>query len=241
MKTLRLFYLTILLLTFPLFGYCKTCFISLGLDCQAAYQLSNFNLRSLEFPFDWMVSLNFSGIILAIDDNCESFLDPSVLIYKETYVENSYYQFGYNHFFPLIGKPIKDEVFVPGTIVPNFLDYLPNVKSIQKKKIDNLFFALNLSQNFIVFLRTHSNPEEAQIFVKFIKKKYPNLKFLLAVIHDKKELNNDWVIHHVVNFYVTQLLNPENARPQHNWWHEKEWAIIFKQLNQLSRYLNTIK
>ena len=57
------------------------------------------------------------------------------LVYQTSYIENTYYQFGFNHFFPLVGHPVTEEVHVAGTVVPNFLDFLQNKNLKAKERI----------------------------------------------------------------------------------------------------------
>ena len=93
--------------------------------------LINFNLRKAAYPLDWMVSHNFYGVVEVFKTDFKYFLDPEFLAYRVNYIENMYYQFGYNHFFPLIGQPVTEEVHVAGVVVPNYLDYLPFVQEVK--------------------------------------------------------------------------------------------------------------
>lgn len=232
MNIFKIACLTTLFLCTQIFCYCDIHFISLGRDCQSANQLRNFKLRMAAYPFDWMVSRNFCGIILAIQDDLKHFLDPSLLTYKVSFIENTYYQFEYNHFFPLMGRPITEEVFEAGTIVPNFMDFLPAVQQVQNKRINRLLTLLSSKEDTIVFVRTHASPDEASAFAKMIKKKYPHLNFYLVVVHENENLIGDWNIPNVVNFYACKRSGLAD------WWNQAEWESIFYKIYQI---LNPIK
>jgi hypothetical protein len=196
-------------------------YIGLGRDCQVAIILRDLQIRRAAYPLDWMVCSNFYGVIEVFKDDFKYFLDPNFLIYKESYIENSYYQFGYNHFFPIIGFPIYDDIHIAGTIVPNFLDHLPAVQATQGKRIQRLLDLLS-SDEKIVFIRTHAMPDEARAFVHAIEQKYPHLKFRLVVVHERQDLIGDWNIPKVLNFYACQRSG------DHDWWIPQEWANIIQ-------------
>lgn len=194
-------------------------YIGLGRDCQVTGALIHFNLRAAAYPLDWMVSLHFDGVIHAFQTDFKQFLNPSFLVYQTHYIENTYYQFGYNHFFPLVGHPITDEVHVAGTVVPNFLDYLPHVKEVQNRRIKRLLNLLS-SQDNIVFIRTHSTPHEAADFMNMIKYRYPKKKIFLVVVHEREDLIGEWFLPNVLNFYASQRTGFAD------WWTMDEWAKI---------------
>ncbi|MDP1880206.1 MAG: DUF1796 family putative cysteine peptidase [Parachlamydiaceae bacterium] len=228
MRLFKIAYLFVAFLCFQTTGYCQIHFISLGRDCEVAFNLRQFNLRRNPYPFDWLASDNFSGIMLAINDDLQYLLNPNLLIHKGFYIENILYQFKYNHFFPIVGKPLTEEVFESGQIVPNFLKFLPYVKSIQNIRIENFFKTLSSVNDKIIFIRTHATPNESEEFVQLIKKKYPNLDFHLVVVHERTDLIGNWNIPHVINFYTTtkKAIFP-------GWWHSSEWNNIFNHIINL--------
>lgn len=223
MSIFRVISLIVIIFFSPLSVQSEVHYIGLGRDCQVAGVLINFNLRKAAYPLDWMVSHNFYGVIEVFKTDFKYFLDPEFLAYRVNYVENMYYQFGYNHFFPLIGQPVTEEVHVAGVVVPNYLDYLPFVQEVQNRRIQRL---LNLvsSNEKIVFIRTHSTPDEAKAFMDMMKDKYPQLDFLLAVVHERADLIGDWHIPNVLNFYASQ----RNGFA--DWWTLDEWVGIFLQI-----------
>ncbi|MDP1880208.1 MAG: DUF1796 family putative cysteine peptidase [Parachlamydiaceae bacterium] len=228
MNLFRIAFLTLFFCCFQISVFCHVHFISLGRDCQPASQLIHFKLRLKPYPFDWMVSGNFSGITMAIQDDLKYFLDPFFLYHGESYIGNNYYQFGYNHFFPLIGHPLTEEVCVAGTVVPNYLDFLSHVQRVQNIRKENLLFLLSTTNDQVIFIRTHAIPSEAEEFVNMIKIKYPNLNFILFIVHENENLIGDWGIPNVKNYYASQRLGIVN-----DWWSYNEWKLIFNHIYQL--------
>lgn len=189
-------------------------FVGVGRDCQAAEALKAFKLRKASYPFDWFVSKDFNMVTLAIEKDFEFFLDPAYLLnVKQSYVENTYYHFYYNHFFPVVNW----------ILVSNWLDYLPEVQTTQYRRIARFQDLLN-SQNTIVFIRTHCSSTEAESFVKMIKIKYPTLDFVLAVVNEGSDVKDDWQIPHVLNFYASKKIGLVD------WWALSEWESIFAQI-----------
>jgi hypothetical protein len=215
-KSSNIILYSILLLLFHSSAYThQVHYIGVGRDCQVAEELKAFGLRKASYPFDWFVSRNFNTVIMAIEEDFEFFLDIDYLIYREGsgYIENSHYSFLYNHFFPTVNW----------IIVPNWGDYLPAVQTTQNRRIKRFQDLLN-SQDTVVFIRTHCLPEEADHFVKVIKNKYPNLDFILTVVHDREDLKDDWCIPHVLNFYASK------RKGVVDWWDRSEWIVVFEHI-----------
>lgn len=191
-------------------------YVSLGRDCQPASAFIGFQLREASFPLDWVASPNFEGVIEAFRDDFKYFLDPNYLQYFPHGILNTYYNFGFNHFFPA-----KD-----GVVPENFLDYLPEVRATQNRRIQRVKDLLT-SNEVIVFIRTHIEPIQAAHFVALLRTKYPQLRFLLAVVHERADLIGNWHLDRVVNFYASQRSGAGD------WWSPGEWGAIFGQINQI--------
>lgn len=76
---------------------CYSHFISLGYFCSVASELERIGLRSVSSPFDWCIS-DFKGVILAIEQEFEGFLDCSNLMQNSERHE-IYYNEKYNLLF----------------------------------------------------------------------------------------------------------------------------------------------
>lgn len=190
----------------------QTFFIGVGRDCQVAEVLKAFSLRNASYPFDWFVSRDFNKVIMAIEEDFEFFLDPDYLLYRTgyVYIENTRYNFLYNHFFPTNNW----------IVIPDWKDYLPEVQVTQNRRIKRFQDLLN-SNDTVVFIRTHCLPQEADNFVKMIKIKYPNLHFVLAVVHEIEDLKDDWHIPNVLSFYASKRNHIVD------WWDYSEWLTVF--------------
>ena len=103
-----------------------------------------------------MISHNFEGVLQAFDDEFANFLDPAYLSYATTLVQNTYYDFGFNHFFPLEGLPDNEPINIAGIVRTNYLDYLPSIQAAQGIRIDRLNKLLS-SNEMVVFVRTHND------------------------------------------------------------------------------------
>ncbi len=77
-------------------------FISLGANCYVSEDLKKLGLRDCSYPFDWLFSDDFFGIISAIENNFSDFLSYNVLLQhndnKSRYY-NSTYKFSFFHDF----------------------------------------------------------------------------------------------------------------------------------------------
>jgi hypothetical protein len=58
----------------------KPMFVSLGSSCIPAGMLRNGGLRDAAFPLDWLLSLDTDGVIKAIEDDFNNFLNDEYLI-----------------------------------------------------------------------------------------------------------------------------------------------------------------
>ena len=202
--------------------------ISLGRNCQPAARLRQFNLRHTAYPFDWVINDNFDGLIQCVDDNFDHFLTAAHLFYNGGRIENKKYSIDFYHDFPTIGShnnSVGLENELDGTIVPNYFDFLPEVQKKYHPRI-NRFLNTLTSNDEVVFFRTDIGPESANRFVEMLSSKYPSLNYILVVVHGKKDLQYNWNIPHVANFYVER---PDDVH--RHWWHETEWLAIFKSLN----------
>ncbi|MBA2368591.1 MAG: hypothetical protein H0V82_06165 [Candidatus Protochlamydia sp.] len=223
MKIFKILILSACFLLGYLPAHAGTHFISLGRDCQVAGRMIAFNLRNAAYPLDWMVSPHFNGVTQVIKDDFKYFLDPAFLEYKIENIENTYYHFTFNHFFPLVGQPVTKDVHIAGTVVPNYLDYLPAVQETQGRRITRLLNLLS-SREKVVFIRTHASQQEVLTFVNMIKTKYPRLDFLLVVVNEKNGLSYSWSIPNVLNFDASQRCGLAD------WWNDNEWQLIFQKI-----------
>ena len=72
-------------------------FISLGYFCSVALELERIGLRSTSYPFDWCIS-NYEGVIDAIENQFENFLNYDFLLQSDT-VHEHYFNEKYKIWF----------------------------------------------------------------------------------------------------------------------------------------------
>lgn len=73
-------------------------FISLGGNCYVAEDLSRMGLRDCSYPFDWLFSDDFSGIVLAIEDRFKD-LTTEHLLFQHKNNRSRYYNQKYKFSF----------------------------------------------------------------------------------------------------------------------------------------------
>ena len=227
----RSIYFTILMLV-TTSTYGEKILINLGKDCQAAWRLKQFNLRHVAYPFDWLRTYDFEGVIRCIAENFQCFLTAEDLVHIGYGVKNKRYGMEFVHDFPTVGSHsnyVAVENENAGTVITRYRDYLPQIHNKYDARIHR-FLDVLVSSDEVIFIRTHIKPREAQKFVAMMARHYPHLHYTLLVVHQYKDLRCDWNIPHVMSAYVEK---PDLSN-QNRWWHETEWHDIFAKLNVIS-------
>lgn len=201
-------------------------FISLGDDCQAAYYLRKFKLRSEAFPFDWVKSPHFNAVCQLIENNFENFLHPQHLTLKNIHVEHEQYKIIFLNDFHTRSLPNLVGMEEEQQTIDYHL-YTVEVQAKYHRRIERFTTALQ-SQDFIYFIRTNATYAEAKMFVECMLKNYPESNFMLVVVQGEDPLSHFWDLAHVRSFYVQQ-----RVPVLHNWWHDNEWRKIFRELGIL--------
>lgn len=73
-------------------------FISLGGNCYVAEDLEHIGLRDCSYPFDWLFSADFSGVVLAIEE-CFKDLTTEHLLFQHKNNRSRYYNQKYKFSF----------------------------------------------------------------------------------------------------------------------------------------------
>lgn len=205
--------------------------INLGNDCEPAWNLSYCSLRKEAFPFDWLQTPEFEGIIKLIQDNFKYFLDPKYLVLDNHAVKNTYYNIKFVHDFPTHKNNTVNEhseISDMGQILSNFLDFLPIIKKKYERRIERFYNALNSGEK-IIFFRTHITPLQAKDFVKLMSDRFEKTNFKLIVVHSNKKYSNNWKIPHVYSFYAIE--NPTKKSLLQSWFDHNLWKEIFFKIN----------
>ena len=136
-------------------------FISLGANCFVSEDIIKLGLRNCSYPFDWLFSADFSGVISAIESDFSEFLSYDVLMQhndsKSRYY-NSAYKFSFYHDFNKF-QSLKSQ--------------LPHVQEKYNRRIvrfkkditePTVFFRYIISKNDIAFVV--SNHERINTLIK---------------------------------------------------------------------------
>lgn len=211
--------------------------ISLGWNCEPAWYLRAFHIRKIAFPFDWMATVNFDGLCKVIAEDFKDFLNPAYLEYRKTAIHNTLYNVQFYHDFPTdtsLAVSLDHENY--GTIAANYLDALSVVQAKYKTRIERFITTLKGSDP-VIFFRTHASPKQAKKLSDIIHAKYPNLSYLLVIVHDRKDFDFDWELPNVVNFYTT------GKDPKNKWADAAEWRKVFTALGLIkaSQTMSNVK
>jgi hypothetical protein len=148
--------------------------IPLGHRCHINQTMIKYNMRNFALPFDNIIS-KFDGIIDCFNNNFNNYF-PKII--KRENVGNRYLYrgkyFAFTH-HDLMNKDVIDKF---------------------NKRIKRLINLLDNSKEEVLFIRTVMDDDEINLVNKFIisiKKRFPNLRFNIALIYDNQNLKqNCW-------------------------------------------------
>jgi Putative papain-like cysteine peptidase (DUF1796) len=163
--------------------------ISLGLNCQAAYQLRIHGLRYEAFPFDWIIC-PFDALIALLEDHFEHFLDPQYLEFINTetnkYVLNKYYDIKFVHDFKL-----ND----------NFMADYDEVQCTYCRRIERFYQRMKESSRALLIRRKITKSQALQL-KNVLEKQFLHTKFLILAVDNSQEIKKDWEIENVYNYFM---------------------------------------
>lgn len=186
--------------------------ISLGINCQVAYQLRLHGLRYEAYPFDWIIC-PFDALITLIENKFKNFLAPEYLQFicteNEKHILNTLYGIKFLHDFKL---------------TPQFMDDYEKVKTTYERRIQR--FYQNLSKTCkALLIRRKISKEQAFQLKQTLQKEFPFVDFLILAIDNTLEIKEDWDITHVKNFYMPIV-------PGQDWKGDPAlWKELFINLN----------
>lgn len=211
----------------------KITAISLGPNCQVAGHLRLAGIqKEKSFPFDWMDTTNFDGLLKLFQENFKYFLHKEYLTKdkEEIRIYNTYYKIFFVHDFPTINNPVVNEFNLATKIPDNFLIYLDQVKEKFEKRIWRIRNLLKDNNHQVVLIRANLLPDQAKALSEVLVNRYPNSNFTVVSVHNIKHLDHNWNINRVKNFYVTKMALPHEPAPG-QYFSGSEWAKVFKALN----------
>ncbi|GMU19638.1 MAG: hypothetical protein AMXMBFR12_08300 [Candidatus Babeliales bacterium] len=186
--------------------------ISLGINCQVAYQLRIHGLRYEAYPFDWIIC-PFDALIALIENKFKDFLAPEYLqlicTENEKYILNNLYGIKFLHDFKLN---------------PNFMDDYEKVRSTYERRIHRFYQKLSEPCRALVIRRKISK-EQANQLKQVLQKQFPLADFLILAVDNSHEIKEDWNIAHVKNCYLP-------ITPGQDWKGDSAlWTELFTHLN----------
>lgn len=167
-------------------------YVGLGSHCQVAAQLNYYNLRTAAFPFDWLLSDSIDGIIKALNNNFNFFLEEKYLFHNPRatwWFENSYYKFEFRH------EWIFNDTYLDHN---RFKELIDATKIKYARRIER-FRNLKNFKGKVFFIRTASgrdgdnywhnnydnfiNQTQAEELARELANFFPKLNFVLIIIN----------------------------------------------------------
>lgn len=174
-------------------------FISLGYFCSVALELERIGLRSTSSPFDWCIS-NYVGVIDAIENHFENFLNYDYLLQSDTIREhyfNDKYKIWFFHDFDKYHSLEKQ---------------LPKVKDKYLRRIERFYEEIKQPTLFVRYISDEVLNEFGKSKeLEWIEK---NNHHILALL---KSFNEDNDIIYIANNNITSsIINIYNVEKDEN-------------------------
>lgn len=186
--------------------------ISLGFNCQVAYQLRLYGLRYEAYPFDWIIC-PFNAVIKLIEDDFKYFLDPQYLKFIHTenqkHILNTYYDIKFLHDFRLS---------------ESFMEDYESVKETYTRRIERFYQKMNESSPALL-IRKKINQEESLQLKQVLSNKFPHSNFTIIAVDNNHQIMTNWNIPQIINYYMPQAA-------ELTWKGDpKLWEQLFLKLN----------
>lgn len=184
--------------------------INLGGDCQVAYQLQTNGLRQYALPFDALIT-PYETLQKILEHNCDGFMtqDNFVLADDEKYALDQKYGSRLIHDFKLN----KEE----------FLTDYEEIATKYQRRIERLQY-LTMNSEYPLFIRKHITKEQAIKLRDTLSTIRQGKPFLLVALDGTEEMQSDWQLENVRNYYLRQ-------RDPYTWKGDGQvWKEIFQAI-----------
>jgi len=168
--------------------------ISLGGNCQIAFQLNINGLRHYSLPFDYWIT-PFMSLYNLLENKFVHFLDKENFIFSppnetsSSWVVDSLYGVIMIHDFKLDVDFLKDYEMVRAKF---------------ERRIDRFYTVLSKS-NYVLFIRNWITKDEAIALDELLGRLFPHLSYRLVVLSSSEEsFSTDWGFDRIKNFYLRQ-------------------------------------
>lgn len=166
--------------------------INLGGNCQPQYQLKINKLRRYALPFDHLIT-PFGSLYLLLISKFEDYLLPDNFVLKTTdkekYIEDVRY-----------GTRLMHDL----KLEENFLDDFASFKEKYERRIKRLYDILATSKK-VLFIRQRITREQALQLDELLSQLFPHLEYLIVALDGTEEINTDWQLPRVKNFFLRQM------------------------------------
>lgn len=174
-------------------------FISLGYFCSVALELERIGLRSTSSPFDWCIS-DYKGVIDAIENHFENFLDYDYLLQSDNIHEHYYNEIYKIWFFHDFDKyhTLKEQ--------------LPGVRNKYLRRIERFYEEIKEPTLFVRYISNEElNDSDKSKELEWIEQNNHHILSLL------KSFNEDNDIVYIANNEVTSnIINIYNVEKDEN-------------------------
>lgn len=163
--------------------------ISLGINCQVAYQLRIHGLRYEAYPFDWIIC-PFEALIQLLENKFEDFLAPEYLVFihteKDKHILHTKYGIKFLHDFKL---------------VPHFMNDYEKVKTTYDRRIKRFYQKLSEPCRALLIRRKITKKQAIQL-KQVLQQQFPQANFLIQAIDNSEEIKVDWDLEMIKNYYM---------------------------------------
>lgn len=205
--------------------------ISLGSNCQVAYQLSRLGLRGSSLPFDWAICDDAKVIKRIIQTRFLFYFRFHNLISRDNITVDRISK----------RKEINDKKYNISHIHKLNEDQdlkteYKNLYQIEKKRIKRFNKILSNKDNSILFVRYNMDLINAQALIKYLLKRNKNSSLLIINPSDKKELKTTYEQNHLlmVDMYINKQDKDESWQGNDDYYDELfEHITCFKAQKDL--------
>lgn len=192
--------------------------ISLGGDCQVAYQLSVNGLSKHTLPFDSML-ISYESLVDMLGCKFSGFMNP----------ENIGFMVNANGEKSLCDERYGTRLFHDFNPQDDFLKNYTIISSKYLRSID-LFINLVVTAHYPLFIRKTISKKQAIELKNLLAEMRDGRPFLLVCLDDTQEIQSDWQLADVRNYYLQQ--------PEPYTWKgdEQAWKEIFKNIIPYLKY-----
>jgi len=200
--------------------------ISLGGACNVARASRQSGLRTLAYPFDWLIT--------PLPALKEAFEEDFVKIAEKMHLREDgkaaidAYGLVYIHDFPTIRTPetpIDGEIMPVHPLVEHWEEAIPIVQAKFRCRLARMTKLLEAGSPVALVRYQDMGRREAEEWIDLLRNKYPSARLVLAVLGSTSEFQTPWDIPHVRNFYISE----KDLRD----WQGPIWNAILQEIAAL--------